>query len=1159
MLQDSGTSTGTRDAKGGEFLQFLGDVIAAASPNSDVPELQDLNAAIKRADESHVDLLTALRPLVSAIGKFKYKEATGILATLVEAAHETIDRPLRFTSAIVDVNGYRSKCKNTLEVLHECLAKGSSPPRGMFQLAVASLVNSEQASENSTQFKLVYSEGSPVEAQSVTAPEQLSPSVGRTANIIAISANIPAAAETHRAAIIKALDEVLYVEHREEKRAGWVVRCNPFLWAAAVDSEKVLIDVLDETLRKICSVVDDFTADRLPRTKEGRVIVALHLLRSIELIDEPGDTTGIWPESVSIASRLSQGEFRDYDLAFTDTKSEKRSVIEDLPSCVLVTGDVQHLLRNRYSFEPVGEFITAAGQEAAREDIIFRIWSRILSTDNVSQEVAVQARLLIGETLNETNRVARFPVGSDVSGQGASQFFIQELDRQAPDALILHWQCTELRKTDLLTPVAESLRPLISLNRRSRFHRTQEDMCFDPLKAIADWVNDQMGQIESRDTSVACLTSLLVGSSDDKAFEKVVPRLFDFFTMIKQPLRIVVENGHHADELMTRLIAMFGNSLPKQANVRLFVLEVPQEQSGKLSGPAIEQPSAIRSASHQRQLPVEEQRYLLSIAAVLGWDFPLSWLRNCWMNLTNRPVAEFREYFDALLRAGILQHCGMLTDIEDPSRRYREVKWGPVDAFHEFQRNLDERDIAAVVAVFSKVLHEKHLGKPGEPVNLLQKIRCKIRVFRILQIQPAKIIQAQLVMARAWLLVGNRAFCAGATGEAMRRLICARTWASHIKAARSSEESKLSIEIATSLMRARIERREFSLENHDVEKDVEYSRQIQQELGDSPFGWSEEFFALDRAIWAHAIWFSKLSLAEVSARQMHNGAQTAKRLDLQFEGDHALAVTLFSMGKLQECFDHAAHGRGFCISLPKFKPDSNQSHLFGNHDGRVCCKLFVALCRLIAPGVSGGPDEELPAIDDLAKALKFAAGQTDPLTLRIANSYGGLFHLLDLNFDQALELCDDCTNPDVDSPWTTFTALIADCARIGMALGGRLKNDTIEALLEKIQHDRTQWGVNEYDCLWLTYQGVAHELAAEPSQAIESLMSAVNLAISRGERVFLPEIYRYLAWVQRRHGDEKACRETLENGLTEARTMGAMLFNGRLERDREHLEPHRKS
>src|SRR5580704_2556260 len=944
MPRNSGSRTGMRRVSCDEFIGLIEFVYRDFYGNGEeaqakLAELLHSSTLEGTCAAPLKDLCTRLAQKVQAPKRYK-KERAGCLRRLLRAAQHAAGGDLRVAPPR-DVKGFRSRCLFILRALTSSARETATHHRLPFPA-----LKLERASGF---LYLVYDDETPNTTE--PGPNDLidEPHDAGLMSAVALTLHWKGPrgeAFDHCAdgfSDLLASAEVPNILQQRFNRFAWIIR-------AASRSE--ILRHLDMVLWRILHPALPIPG---PPDPQGRLTIAVHVLALDQPFLSQDPTTNL-----DVVCRIADRSFSPYATRF-DPPPDEESRQGDNRLEVLVTGEVEHLLRHRYSFEPIGEIESKSAGGDPISEIVCRAWSRTFLRHPNEKTDAIRG------PANAQGRVIKYSVTSDIQGQWHSHALIHTLEEDEPNAIILHWQCALHRKTDLLSTVVESLRHHVRLNRKSHFVDASKEVTFDPQTTIEDWLDQHLSKGPNAQQSRKCLMTLLLGSPHDRDYAGIVDHLLDVLGRLARPVWIVVENLHHADELVEQVIERV-DSVPDESKLELFTVGTDQDGIPVTNIPV---PANSRLDSE------DDLREVLEIAAVLGWDFPLSWLRRCWLRLEDgRDIAKFRSLFQRACVRGILQYCGMLTDHRDKRSRYREVKWSRVEDFQQFCAELDDAKTRQIVREFSRALSELHFGSSTDPLEIFSSIRCKARVFRILQSRPQEIVQPPCFMALGWLHLAKRARSGAGTGEAVSRLRWAREWAEKIEDQRIAALGELRLQIAADSLAI------FGpcLQQTDASEALRYAVDVERETRRASHERPKELrWALERAVWACTTWHGNLRDAEERARKLLNLAREDRRTDLEFEAYHALSVTQFGLGDLKACLDSALAGLA-----SRTVPDSNEPGLFGRHDGRVCCRIFKALPLLLMDSTAASS-----AIKD---AIDFAS--SDIQMLVIAHAYAAMFEVL---------------------------------------------------------------------------------------------------------------------------------------------------------------------
>ncbi|HET6882529.1 MAG TPA: hypothetical protein VFI31_20350, partial [Pirellulales bacterium] len=596
--------------------------------------------------------------------------------------------------------------------------------------------------------------------------------------------------------------------------------------------------------------------------------------------------------------------------------------LDDEPSsCLLVTAQVERIIRHWYSCEPVG---------VIDDTTVHRVWCRTAALRDNEIDNYVDSRLPDGECAPI--------VDVDVSDEQAALAAQSAVPYSASiDTNVLLWRCDRNRKFDLLTPVTESLRDLFDLRDystdsiKSRINDFSESAV--ELLELARWtwtggeklvnpVSAGYGQQPQEISGIDQLRSLLIGSKFDGNFRNIVNVLYNLlFHFNKHDLRIVVSNPQHADELTARLLKLLMDAAKGR---HLTLLAKPSEKTAKLTivlcgqhgfgrstevlpfewSKAGEQDDPHRTPEEFPKVVID--RLLLQIASVLGVSFLRDWLRRVAKRMG---VSDdgFRLALARLVEAGVLRYSGYLRDPGEEKRRFRELSFSSSSVFETIRGSVEQQDQNEVRQAFLAEVLDKIVN------HGIDTVRHKIRVCEILGGTAngrgtEDIVKALLgevgakALAELWWMAGSRARHAGAPIEAMKRLMNA----SHLIRAFNLQQNATTRRLALRVLVHRVAVCEDRIaESDDPDSMQQAKRDAMQQLEDArqsriTFGKANDLdldeenglFALHRRCWSYHNRHGSLSEAKDWAQSLldrsNSGVFSDNRLKLELR--HILCV-----------------------------------------------------------------------------------------------------------------------------------------------------------------------------------------------------------------------------------------------------------------------------
>jgi hypothetical protein len=166
----------------------------------------------------------------------------------------------------------------------------------------------------------------------------------------------------------------------------------------------------------------------------------------------------------------------------------------------------------------------------------------------------------------------------------------------------------------------------------------------------------------------------------------------------------------------------------------------------------------------------------------------------------------------------------------------------------------------------------------------------------------------------------------------------------------------------------------------------------------------------------------------------------------------------------------------------------------GTHDGRVCCKVFLALSKLLK--------NEQDASWYIEAALGFAELQKDANSKVVALSYGTLFYLLDNNLPKAIALTQIHSPPSASSRWEAFRSMM------NIAVTACRENldslDDLNQSLIQLRETRKKWNFTELRAFWSLIEVTLLRRIGDNGNCQLELESAIDFATKNGDALFLP-------------------------------------------------------
>lgn len=878
-----------------------------------------------------------------------------------------------------------------------------------------------------------------------------------------------------------------------------------------LDTRHEVVDSIHILFKQLRVDLSEFASD-LPINS----VVALHIAPLRRECDAP---------SIYTATDISRLKFDEYADALRCKEAPQ-------PPIILVSSSAYELLRHRFTFEPVGERSGAP---------VYRLWAEMQLADSESSSK-------VRDAAYSCKRFVDLPVegpNAEQAVQDQARSLVNLLAEEDEPGIVLHWQCTHDRRTDILRPIDESLGHLLGMTFRTEFKggSAAGSQPVDFQKRVRSFLEGWVGAEQCEQHS-RVLISLLAGGDDREDFENVVPAISALLMnlALSQKVRVVIEATAEPDELVLKLRDFLRDDLPRNANIQLFHVWC--------SSSSPECPPTVGDRTN------DDTSLLLQIAAVLGTDFQLAWLESCWKTIAKENHGDLQNRFDraldeSLLR-GSLQFCdSLVTQILDARKTeaqyqsIRQVKWVNRSNHNSIDADFQHQVVAAFWDSFRSTTSQ-------EPPSV-SSLRLKARTFDILNssINFAELRKRvdPIFMAELALCLGHRARAAGAPVEARDRLHRGIAW---WKLA-TEQQRKSHYHIGRNLAQASLELWSEDRSGEKAEDDPGFAL-ADECLSDIPHddlcdsNSARIWFSLARSAWSIQNWSGPLTEAERHAKTMYSIAEHIKG-GTQLEAWHALAVTQFAQGNLNECKSSARDGVDYCRTTAHLR--SNDEHIFGSHDGRACCKALAGLCDIIK---TGRDTDKL-----VEEAVTFAKNLGNKETYRVACGYKAMSELILGRFKEAMDTCGASEHSGTsqrprDLPtsqrWEVFTELLSVCAAIAERVMSRAASGGND-LASKIESLRTKWRVREYDSLWLTFEALA--LWIDPKGATEfdeKFHKSTEIAKTRGETVFLPLTYLWWARVKARSNKLDEAAQHIHDGLDCAAQIGSTFWAEQLIEER---------
>ncbi len=797
-----------------------------------------------------------------------------------------------------------------------------------------------------------------------------------------------------------------------------------------------------------------------------------------------------------------------------------------------VSGTAVPFLGCRFSLEPVGELRVNGFESFVKSSfpIIYRAWGRLIDIDSLGKHNLVQKHS------SPVHGIVDYEAGNLIHSQTIAVSLLEGYLKDS-SALVLHWQCHHSRKDDLLAPIEESLRPHLDFNRRR-----EGDL--SPIDTAKDWLKRRLSSVTEHERN--SFASFLVGSRTSKDFANlphVLSRL-----LLESQVRVVVENWQWADESLRNLLSGVERAIHDLTDTRLDLSRITIDPASISLAPDLDE------LDRRSLVDNPDLHDLLAVAAALGINFLLSWLRFCWIQLApaERNGESFRQTLDTAYQRGYLKFSSLLADSNNPGRRYRKVQFASAWFFEQLQSDIVVATKRQQVHRIFMVRFQKYAAEKG-----VDKLRSKIHIFRIAKEavnHPHTEINCWRELSELALIVGVRASATGAYHEALNRLYVAFKWSDRIEEVRDAKSVELRLGIAMHIGSTML----YMPPHQPIEEQaIQCFKEVLKSDSDGPTGEEPfETISLRKVLTFYRTW-AGLCLWNESLSDAYNASSILKRIatnkqrhDVVMEANHLLSVALFQQGKFEESANAAREGRLYCEGHAGLRP--NDPEQFGNHDGRVCCKAFEALSTLIMEGESKSSQESI------TRLLEFCADthndgeeRTDPVSRNIGYGYAALYYFLLERYVDAKEILRRV--PKIDeghhekSRWDLFIENLSICARIGENWQLPAENQRSWApILEDMDKARSSWKPREHSLLWRVFSAVA-KWHIDREDSFRQFDEIVSDMPRRQERYFNPQIYRFYAWFREHNREYSISRELLKDGLELSVEIKSLLFQNRLQ------------
>jgi len=905
-----------------------------------------------------------------------------------------------------------------------------------------------------------------------------------------------------------ALEVFFAVHHAGEPNAASVLELIRLFKTNTTQFERSYskeFDCFSDLIRTIDRLIERL---RQHNKRSEALTAAMHVRRKGQTQDE----------ATRIALELSQRKFDEYKNSLRGNSGN---------SCLLISDSTDRQLRHRILCEAIGESRHCL-PGAAFHPIISRIWTT-LPTPRIGDEFED----LIDGVLCDSDGESHITIPVDPHTVSISDFARRLLwkveEKHGPNALVLHWQCNTERTVDLLRPIDESLWRLMGFFRRSSFsdkpyHRHAD--IGQHLKTVAKGALGDDEFDELRDNMIA----LLAGSTETDSFVKISDSIKMVLAHFEQnsPLHIVVEAAEFADELMMEIVHNLKGAIGDR-DFHVYWIE------GTGTHP---RPKQIDSEPAKSENGYGE---LLQLAAYLGFDFQLAWLEDCWEQCGRDPE-NLELCLDQALQDGLLQFSDSLV-VKAPDKGEssgyklcRQLRWVSSETHAMYMERLNEGQRRVFEDAFYRSVAVDDDGRPIPISNL----RLRTRIFELLRTQSNLTRSKCDQLAKLGYFLGRRVARCGERSEAGRRLREAiKAWE------RGSKKPELGRKLALEQVALWTSSRHVPGKRGKPE--LAFARKQLEAFRDELHDRNRlEWFELARMVCSAEVWAGDLLNAERDAKLLEEIAGDYE--GPKFESWHLHAVTSFALGKLEQCRDSASKGLEFCERHRTMALRYPRLNLYGNHDGRVCAKVFFGLSEFLMTGTD--PSEWL------SKASEFARTEGTLSVAKesecVAGSYHGIFHLLNEDFQKVEDVCVSlrAINPD-HKQWALVAELTNDCAEIAQTF---IRGSENVDLRGRIAKHRAEWDINEYDTLWLTFAGVANFChSGDFDTAQRSFDQALSIADLTSQRVFLPLLYLWRSRLAVRANLSEVANDSLNVGKTLAEDMRADHYLNLLKADAVRL------
>jgi predicted ATPase len=320
-----------------------------------------------------------------------------------------------------------------------------------------------------------------------------------------------------------------------------------------------------------------------------------------------------------------------------------------------------------------------------------------------------------------------------------------------------------------------------------------------------------------------------------------------------------------------------------------------------------------------------------------------------------------------------------------------------------------------------------------------------------------------------WLQAGQRAAERSAGPEAVAHLNKALELTRKLPDPRRRSERELTLQIALAPVLMMTE----GFGSAHVRQAYLRARELCHEVGDA-----DQLFKATFGLWHVTLNRGDLRAGQLLADEALTLAQQQGSPAYLLQAHHAAWTTLFNLGALVACRDHAERGRSL------YDVDEHQSHkfIFGGHDPGVCARNHGAL----ASWLLGHPDQ---ALELSRESIGLAQNLGHPMTLMMAHCFASFLHQFRGEPQAARARAEAtlviCTEQGIAPPIHCAARIIRGWARAALGepeSGVEEVREALAALLATEMHARRPH--------YLTLLAEAEALAGHPDRALAALEQA---------------------------------------------------------------------